>query len=123
MRVAMTPEIPRSVLKRLAREQRANNVQSEAIVWRAVRDRRCEGAKFRRQAPIGNFIADFLCIERKLIVEIDGPTHDSVEQQAADRVREHWLKEKGFTILRLPNELVVGSTELAVASIRAALRR
>ena len=117
----MTPEIPRSVLKRLARRQRANNVQSEAIIWGAVRDRRCDGLKFRRQAPIGNFIVDFLCAERRLIVEIDGPSHDDPERQAADREREHWLKEQGYNVLRLPNELVIASTELAVARIRAAL--
>ena len=62
---------------RLAREQRTKAVQAEAIIWRAVRDRRCEGAKFRRQATIGNFIADFVCYERRLIVEIDGPSHES----------------------------------------------
>jgi very-short-patch-repair endonuclease len=84
---AMASEIPRSVLKRLAREQRSNNVQSEAIVWRAVRYRRCEGAKFRRQAPVGNFIVDFLCYERRLIVEIDGPSHESAERQSEDRAR------------------------------------
>jgi very-short-patch-repair endonuclease len=122
MRAAMTPEIPRSVLKRLARKQRANNVHSEAIIWRALRDRRCEGAKFRRQAPIGNFIVDFLCLDPRLIVEIDGPSHEATERQAADRAREDWLKAQGFEILRLPNELVIGSAELAVARIRAALR-
>jgi very-short-patch-repair endonuclease len=119
----MTTEIPRSVLTRLAREQRVNNVQSEAIIWRAVRDRRCEGAKFRRQAPIGNFIVDFLCAERRLIIEIYGPSHDSAERQEADNAREHWLRAQGFTILRPPNDLVIGSTELAVARIRAALSR
>jgi very-short-patch-repair endonuclease len=118
---AMEREIPRSILKRLAREQRAYNVQSEAIICRALRDRRCEGVKFRRQAPIGNFIVDFLCPERRLIVEIDGPSHDSPERQAADRTRELWLEAQGFRILRLPNELVIASTELAVARIRAAL--
>jgi adenine-specific DNA-methyltransferase len=96
-------------------------VQSEAIVWRAVRDRRCEGAKFRRQAPIGNYIVDFLCAKRRLIVEIDGPSHDSPERQAADRTRQLWLESQGLRILRLPNELVIASTELAVERIRAAL--
>ena len=67
---AMSPEIPPAIMLRLAREQRTKAVQAEAIIWRAVRDRRCEGAKFRRQATIGNFIADFVCYERRLIVEI-----------------------------------------------------
>jgi very-short-patch-repair endonuclease len=118
----MASDVPKSVLTRLAREQRANNVQSEAIIWRVLRDRRCDGAKFRRQTPIGNYIVDFLCMERRLIVEIDGPSHDGEEQQMKDHERELWLKEQGYSLLRLPNDLVIASTELAVERIRAALR-
>ncbi|WP_158812692.1 endonuclease domain-containing protein [Methylocapsa sp. S129] len=118
----MAAEIPRSVLRRFAREQRANAVQTEAIIWRAVRDRRCEGAKFHRQAPIGNFIVGFFCFAQRLIVEIDGPSHEIAEQQTKDRERDAWLCGQGYRILRLPNELVIASTELAVARIRAALR-
>jgi very-short-patch-repair endonuclease len=120
---SMTRDVPRSVLIRLAREQRANAVQAETILWRAVRDRRCEGAKFRRQVALGNFIVDFLCFDRRLIVEVDGPTHDSAEQIAKDRERDARLREQGFQVLRLPNELVIASIELAVARIRAALGR
>jgi very-short-patch-repair endonuclease len=118
---AMTSDIPAAAMLRLAREQRATQVQAETLVWRAVRDRRCESAKFRRQAPIGKFIVDFVCYERRLIVEVDGPSHDNAEQQEKDREREAWLEEQGFRILRLPNELVIAATELAVARIRAAL--
>jgi very-short-patch-repair endonuclease len=117
----MTSNIPPTAMLRLAREQRANLVQAEAIIWRTVRDRRCEGAKFRRQAPIGSFIVDFVCYERRLIVEIDGPSHEEAEKQTRDRARDAWLGEQGLRILRLPNELVIASTELAVARIRAAL--
>jgi very-short-patch-repair endonuclease len=112
----MPPEIPRSVLRRFAREQRANAVRAEALVWRAVRDRRCEGAKFRGQAPVGNFIVDFLCFERRLAIEIDGPSHESPEQQAADRGSDAGLREQSYQILRLSNELVIASTELAVGA-------
>jgi very-short-patch-repair endonuclease len=117
----MTSGIPPNIMLRLAREQRANLVHAEAIIWRAVRDRRCEGGKFRRQAPIGRFIVDFVCYEQRLIVEIDGPSHEDAEQQIRDRERDIWLGEQGFRILRLPNELAIASTELAVARIRAAL--
>ena len=118
---AVACDLPSPVLLRLARQQRASAVQAEAIVWRAVRGRRCEDAKFRRQVPIGNFIVDFVCFERRLIVEVDGPTHDSLEQRAKDHERDAWLRQQGFRILRLPNGLVIASTELAVARIRAAL--
>ena len=117
----MPSDMPNPVLLRLAREQRAEAVQAEAIIWRSVRDRRCEGAKFRRQAPLGNFIVDFVCYDRRLIVEIDGPSHQNVEQQAGDRERDVWLREQGSRMLRLPNGLVIASTELAVVRIRAAL--
>jgi very-short-patch-repair endonuclease len=114
-------DVPHSILLRFARGQRANAVQAEAIIWRAVRDRRCEGAKFRRQVALGNFIVDFVCFDGRLVVEIDGPTHEEAEQQAKDSERDAWLREQGFRVLRLPNELVIASTELAVARIRGAL--
>jgi very-short-patch-repair endonuclease len=74
-----------------------------------------------RQAAIGGFIVDFVCYERRLIVEIDGPSHEDPEQRAKDGERDVWMREQGFRILRLPNELVIASTELAVARIRVAL--
>jgi very-short-patch-repair endonuclease len=70
-------------MRRFAREQRANAVQAEALIWAAVRNRRCEGAKFQRQVVLGDTIADFVCFERRLVVEIDGPSHDSEEQKIA----------------------------------------
>jgi very-short-patch-repair endonuclease len=118
---SMSPTVAALVLKRFAREQRANAVQAEAIVWRALRDRRCERAKFRRQVAIGNFIVDFVCFENRLIVEIDGPSHEGAERQAKDDERDAWFREQRFQVLRLPNGLVIASTELAVARIRAAL--
>jgi very-short-patch-repair endonuclease len=90
---AMPSDIPEPVLLRLAREQRAEAAQAETILWRNLRDRRCEGAKFRRQVPIGNFIVDFVCFERRLIIEVDGPSHDDAKQQAKDRERDAWLCE------------------------------
>jgi very-short-patch-repair endonuclease len=114
-------DIPGSVLRGFAREQRANAVQAEAIIWRAVRDRRCEGAKFRRQVALGNFIVDFVCFDRRLVVEIDGPSHDGARQQAEDGERDAWLREQRFRVLRLPNERGTASTELAIVRVRAAL--
>jgi very-short-patch-repair endonuclease len=117
----MPSDLPSAVLLRLARGQRAHAVQPETTVWRAIRDRRCEGAKFRRRVALGSFIVDFVCFGRRLIVEVDGPTHQGEEQQAKDRERDAWLVGQDFRVLRLPDELVIASTELAVARIRAAL--
>ena len=117
--VSMPPDAP--ALLRLAREQRAIAVQAEAILWRNLRDHRCGGVKFRRQVPIGKFIIDFICFERRLIVEVDGPSHGQADQQTKDRDRDAWLRGQNFHVMRLPNELVIAATELAVARIRAAL--
>ena len=88
-----------------------------------LRNRRCDGAKFQRQVPPGNHILDFGCFERRLVVEIDGPRHEVPEQQLADENRDAWLREQGFRVLRLPSELVIASTELAVARIRDAMTK
>ena len=117
----MTEEIPRTLLRRFAREQRAQAVQAEALIWRAVRNRRCDGAKFQRQVPLGNYIVDFVCFAHRLIVEIDGPSHDVPEQRLADECRDVWLRDQGFRVLRLSNDLVIASTEIAVGRIRQAM--
>jgi very-short-patch-repair endonuclease len=117
----MPEEIPTSILRRFAREQRAQAVGAETLIWRAVRDRRCGGAKFQRQVALGNYIVDFVCFERRLVVEIDGPSHGSPTAVQSDRARDVWLSAQGFRVLRLTNELVIGSAELAVVEIRRAL--
>ena len=70
-------------------------------------------------SPLGNYILDFVCFEDRLIVEIDGPSHAVLEQRLA--VRDVWLRDQGFRVLRLPNELGIPSTELAMARIRDAM--
>ena len=107
---ARNPEIPASPFR-----------ARTAIIWRAVRNRRGKGAKFQRQVPPGDYIVDFICFEYRLAVEIDGPSHEVPQQRLADRERDNWLREQGFRVLRLANELVIASTELAMARIRDAL--
>src|SRR5260370_42417805 len=119
----MSQEIPGSILRRLVREERAQGVQAETFIWRAVRNRRCDGEKFQRQVPLGDYILDFVCFERRLVAEIDGPSHEVRAQRLADQDRDAWLREQGFRVLRLPNELVIASTELAVARIRDAITK
>lgn len=110
------PGIPRDVMLSLAKVQRANAVKAETIIWRALRARR-EQLKFRRQVPIGDYIADFVCFERRIVVEVDGPSHDTDEQQRRDEAKERWLRGQGFLVVRLQNDLVIGSPELAVRQI------
>jgi leucyl-tRNA synthetase len=70
---------------------------------------------------LGDYIIDFICFARRPVVEIDGPSHEVAEQRVADKERDGWLRDQGFRVLRLPNERVIVSTELAVGRIRDAL--
>ncbi|WP_083858739.1 endonuclease domain-containing protein [Methylocystis sp. SC2] len=114
--------IPRNVMLRLAKVQRANAVKAETIIWRALRARK-EQLKFRRPVPIGDYIADFVCFERRIVVEVDGPSHASEEQQKRDKAKERWFGDQGFFLLRLENDLVIGSPELAVQKVMEAAKR
>lgn len=75
------------------------------------------GIKFRRQVPIGPYIADFLCVEEKLILEIDGDSHYEDGAQEHDRQRDAFLQKKGFTVLRLSNRQVLQETEAIIDRI------
>lgn len=104
-----------------AKAQRREMTHAEASLWTALRAARTAGWKFKRQVPYGPYVADFSCAEAKLIVEIDGPLHDAPEQRRRDEVRDAWFSERGFRVLRLPNELVLGSVGLAAERIEQAL--
>lgn len=78
--------------------------KAETILWNALRDRKFLRFKFRRQAPIGPYIADFLCMAQRLIIELDGPIHE--EQKEYDRERERGLFELGYRVLRFRNDKV-----------------
>ena len=99
---------------------RANQTEAETRLWQRLRDRRLAGAKFRRQAPIGPYIADFISLEAKLIVEIDGGQH--AENAAADAARTAWLEDRGFRVLRFWNNDTLANTDGVVEEILAALR-
>lgn len=74
-----------------ARRLRREMTLAETILWRGLRDRGI-GAKFRRQVPIGCYVADFVCIAARMIVELDGPPHDEPEQHRHDMHRDAWLR-------------------------------
>ena len=86
-----------------ARALRASEAPAEAKLWAMLRGRRLR-AKFRRQQPIGTFIVDFFCAEARLIVEVDGPSHET--RGAYDARRTAWLEGQGYRVVRLTNEQV-----------------
>ena len=107
-----------SQLTPLAKGLRFNATVAERRLWLLLRSRKA-GAKFRRQQPIGRYIADFVCFEAKLIIELDGGQHaDSVTE---DTERTRWLASQGFRVLRFWNNDVIDNMEGVWASIVAVL--
>ena len=92
---------PRRATTRTARALRRAEAPAEATVWRELRDRKLGGYKFRRQQPVGAFVADFCCQAARLIVEIDGESH--VGQEVKDANRTAFLEGQGYTVIRFWN--------------------
>jgi len=85
-------------------------------MWRLLRGRGLEGLKFRRQMPIGSYVADFCCPALKLIIELDGGVHRLREE--SDARRDAWLAAQGFTVLRFGNEAVLRNPNLILEAVR-----
>jgi very-short-patch-repair endonuclease len=98
-----------------ARRLRSNLTDAERRLWNAIRQRQVNGRRFRRQAPIGRYIVDFVCFEEKLILEVDGGQHATRSDQ--DSVRTAWLEGEGFTVLRFWNSEVLGNFEGVLTSL------
>jgi very-short-patch-repair endonuclease len=95
-------------MRRRARVLRTCLTDAERKLWFALRDRRFAHFKFRRRVPIGRFIADFICFEARLVIEVDGGEHaDSVQDQRRDR----WFVANGFRVLRFWNNEVLSNPE------------
>jgi len=89
-----------------AKQLRKNATDCERKLWYYLRAKRFLGLKFKRQVPIDNYIVDFLCVDNKLIIELDGSGHLEAEQYKYDIKRDEYLKNKGYKIIRiLDNEL------------------
>ena len=83
---------------------------AERRLWTVLRLRQMDGAKFRRQEPIGPYIVDFCCHEARLVVEVDGGQHAELVADA-DRARDVWLRSQGYEVLRFWNHEVIGHLE------------
>ncbi len=95
---------------------RRTPTEPEKRLWRHLSNGQLEGLKFRRQEVIGRYIADFMCPSRSLIVEVDGDTHDA----AKDRLRDDWLAQSGFLVMRVGNSDVMTNMAGVVEFIRLA---
>ncbi|AKI02396.1 hypothetical protein IMCC20628_03713 [Hoeflea sp. IMCC20628] len=106
-------------LRGFARDMRRAPTEAEQRLWGALRNRRLDKLKFRRQVPIGSYIADFVCMEAKLIVELDGSQH---AESARDVTRDSKLEEYGFRVLRFWNDDVMRDLDSTCATILAFAR-
>jgi len=102
-----------------ARELRKNPTEDERTLWRDLRLHQFDGNKFRRQQPIGKYIVDFVCFEKKLIVKVDGGQHS--EQVVYDSERNEWSERQGFRILRFWNNQVLKEIDAVKERIMEAL--
>ena len=103
----------------LAKRMRREPTKAEARLWSIHHAGRMDGAKFKRQEQIGDYIVDFVCFAERLIVEADGSQH---VENGADQVRDAWLKSQDFRILRFWNNDILRDAEAVGEAIHAALR-
>ena len=104
-------------LKQFALEHRSKPTQAEEIIWELVKSKKLGGYKFRRQHIIDKFIADIVCLDKKLVIEIDGLIHQLPENIESDKDRTEILNQKGFHVIRFSNEEVVHETEKTLEQI------
>ena len=102
-----------------ARELRRNSTDAERWLWQRLRNRQLLGHKFRRQAPIGQYIVDFICREQSLVIEVDGSQHR--QQEDYDDARTQFLEKQGYQVLRYWNNEVLEQGEAVLESIVQAL--
>jgi very-short-patch-repair endonuclease len=92
--------IPPVLARDRARALRAAQTEVEGRLWQRLRNRQLNGAKFRRQSPIGSYIGDFFCLQARLVVELDGSQHGEERERQADERRTEYLKSQGYRVLR-----------------------
>ena len=100
-----------------ARRLRSNSTDAERKLWNRLRSRAIMNCKFVRQDPIGPYVVDFVCRERRLVIEVDGGQH---ADSAADRVRDQWLAKHNYRVLRFWNNEVLGNMDGVLETIAGA---
>jgi 5-methyltetrahydrofolate--homocysteine methyltransferase len=110
------------LLKEFALKHRAQPTEAESILWEMLNSKPLSEYKFRRQHIIGSYIADLVCLDKKLVVEIDGLIHQLPDNIEADEIRTKWLEEKGFKVIRYTNEEVLNKTSEVITAILTKLK-
>ena len=105
------------LLKEFAKENRRHMTDAEKVLWKVLRQSKCS-FKFRRQHPIYDYIADFICLEKRLIIEVDGAYHCELQQQEDDQIRTDILSDMGYKVLRFTNDEVLSSPHTVLNMIK-----
>ncbi len=103
-----------------AKNLRRNLTPHEQILWQHLRAGRLQGFKFKRQQPLGKYIVDFICLETKLVIELDGSQHAAAQ---ADKTRDAWLHAEGYTVLRFWNNELTENLEGVLEAILIAVKK
>ena len=101
-----------------ARQNRHEFTPAEQILWAALRDRRLQGLKFRKQHPVGGYVLDFFCVEELLAVEVDGSIHALAEQHELDQERTEWLNQHNIRVLRFSNAAITDHLPVVLDEIQ-----
>jgi len=105
-------------LRSTAKRLRKQSTDTEQHLWRYLRSRRIESFKFRRQQPIGKYVVDFVNLEKKVVIELDGGQH---ALDRGDKIRDEWLSAEGYKVLRFWDNEVFSNLEGVLETIRSAL--
>jgi very-short-patch-repair endonuclease len=117
----MTKRSISSFGRKAAKRLRSQETQAETILWRHLRQLEPRGSHFRRQVAIGPYIADFVCLAARLIVEVDGSQHGTDEGKRHDDARTRWLNAEGYRVLRFWNNDVMSRTTAVLEVIHQAI--
>jgi len=89
------------------------------MLWKCLRNRQLNGLKFRRQHPLGRYIADFYCAEARLVIELEGKVHSKAGQREYDKIRKEELEARGLRVMKFNNEEVLKRAEMILTKIVA----
>lgn len=93
--------------------------KAEQEMWNLLRDFRPRGARFRRETPIGPYIADFAWLSARIVIEVDGDSHETEQGERHDRRRDAWLRAEGFKVLRYDNQQILDNPDYVFLAIEA----
>ena len=109
-----------TLLKKYSEDNRRNATDAEIILWEFLRGRQL-GVKFNRQHIIRDFIVEFVCLEQNLVIEVDGGYHSEPRQHEDDIIRQNWLEENEFRVIRFTNDEILGDIERVLEEIKEQL--